>query len=276
MKKPLVSVEWLQENINDPKLIVLDASVKNTITNIETDYPGIQIKRARFFDIKNVFSDKENNLPNTLLSPEAFTIACRKLGINKDSIVVVYDNLGIYSSPRAWRMFHIMGFNNVTVLDGGLPTWIENGLETEPKEVKEYTTGDFTAKHQNDLVVTKDDVLKNIDSKKGLVLDARSKARFYAEVPEPRAGSRSGHIPNSISLPYTLLIKDGKFLPKNELEKIINEFNLSDSPLVFTCGSGMTACIILLACELVNKNKKSLYDGSWAEWGQENGLPVST
>lgn len=276
MEKPLVSVEWLQENLNNPKLIVLDASVKNTIANIETDHPGIQIKGARFFDIKNDFCDKKNNLPNTLPTPEAFTTACRKLGINKDSIVVVYDNLGIYSSPRAWWMFQIMGFNNVTVLDGGLPAWIDNGKETEPKEVKEYTTGDFTAKHQNDLVVTKNDVLKNIDSKKDLVLDARSKARFYAEVPEPRAGSRSGHIPNSISLPYTLLIKDGTFLPKNKLEKIINEFNLSDSPLVFTCGSGMTACIILLACELVNKNKKSLYDGSWAEWGQENGLPVST
>ncbi|PCJ94147.1 MAG: sulfurtransferase [Flavobacteriaceae bacterium] len=275
MEEPLVSIEWLRENFTDPKLILLDASVKNTIKNIETEYPGIQIKNARFFDIKKSFSDQESDLPNTIPAPKAFTEACRKLGINKDSKIVVYDNLGIYSSPRAWCLFHIMGFQNVAVLDGGLPAWVKNGLRTEPKEVKTYPNGNFTATYQSHLVVDKDDVLKNIAEKKALVLDARSKARFYAEVPEPRTGYRSGHIPNSISLPYSTLLNEGMFLPKPELEKVIGKHNLEETPLIFSCGSGMTACIVLLACALVNTNEKSIYDASWAEWGQENGLPIS-
>ncbi|NJB69693.1 thiosulfate/3-mercaptopyruvate sulfurtransferase [Saonia flava] len=268
--EPLVSVEWLQENLNNPKLIILDATVKNTIANIDTVYPGIQIKNARFFDIKNSFSDKESALPTTMLSPETFTQECRKLGIKKDSIVIIYDGLGIYSSPRAWWMFKIMGFQNVAVLDGGLPVWIEKGYETEAKEIKFYNLGDFTADYQKDLVVTNEDLIKNIESKEATVLDARSKARFYGEVAEPREGYKSGHIPNSINLPYSKLLKDGKFLPKTELKKVIEKLNLNDSPQIFTCGSGMTACIILLGCQLVNANNKALYDGSWAEWGQES------
>lgn len=275
MQQPLVSVKWLEEHFNDSKLIILDASIENTITKKETDFPGIQIKNARFFDLKNSFCDLENPLPNTLPKPEVFTEKCRKLGIYQDSIIVVYDNLGIYSSPRAWWMFQIMGFKNIAVLNGGLPAWMANNLRTEPIRVKTYSRGDFKVVHQKELVTPKENVLKNLNDKNALVFDARSKERFYALVPEPRENMRSGHIPNSINLPYTSVLKNGKFLSKIELKEILDQFDLKKQSLIFSCGSGITACIILLACELALENKKSLYDGSWAEWGQVNHLPIS-
>lgn len=270
----LVSVSWLQENRNNSNLIVLDASMESKLKK-KTNHPGIQIENARFFDIKNTFSDQDSELPNTLPTPEAFTSACRKLGINQDSIIVIYDNLGIYSSPRAWFMFKIMGFQNVAVLDGGLPEWIKKDFLTESISSKTYKTGNFTANYQSDLMITKKDILKNIEEKKSLVLDARLKARFYGEVPEPRAGLRSGHIPNSMCLPYGMVIKDGKFLPLTELKIALEAFDLKNKPLIFSCGSGMTACIILLACDLVLDNRMSLYDGSWTEWGGNRELPIS-
>lgn len=275
MLPSLVSVEWLKENILNPKLIVLDASIESKLTK-KTSYPGIQIEDARFFDLKNNFSDQYSELPNTLPTPEAFASACRKLGVNQDSIIVVYDNLGIYFSPRAWFMFKIMGFQNVAVLDGGLPEWIKNGFQTETILSKTYKIGNFTVSYQSDLIVTKKDILKNIEEKKAIVLDARLKTRFYAQVPEPRASIRSGHIPNSMCLPYGIVLKDGKFLPLAELKIAIDVLDLKNKPLIFTCGSGMTACIILLACNLVLDNKMSVYDGSWTEWGGNNELPIST
>ena len=276
MQQPLVSVNWLEENFNNPKLIILDASIKDTISKKETDFPGIKIKNARFFDLKISFCDLQNPLPNTLPKPEVFAEECRKLGIYQDSILIVYDNLGVYSSPRAWWMFRIMGFKNIAVLNGGLPEWMANNrLKTEPIRVETYGRGDFKAVHQKQLVTPKEKVLKNLRLKNALVLDARSKERFYALVPEPREQMRSGHIPNAINLPYTAILKDGKFLDKIEIAEILDQNGLKKHPLIFSCGSGITACIILLACELVLENTKSLYDGSWAEWGQLNDFPIS-
>ena len=272
MTQPIVSAAWLQNNLVNPNLIILDASFKENQSNIKTDLENIQIKGARYFDIKNTFSDANNPLPNTLPSPNQFEIEAKKLGINKNSIVVIYDNLGIYSSPRAWWLFKIMGHQNVAVLDGGLPEWIKEGYALE--EIPEnpiYTVGNFEAKFNPELVKSKEQILENIQTKEAVLIDARAENRFKGIGDEPRPGLRSGHIPGSINIPYTQLLQNGKFLPKEELIKVLKP---DSRPLIFTCGSGVTACIDLIAYELIGKNPKSVYDGSWTEWGQLENLPI--
>ncbi len=272
MTEPIVSVAWLHANHKDPSLIILDASLKESQSNLKTGLENIQIKGARFFDIKNTFSDTTNSLPNMLPSTNEFEIEAKKLGINKNSTIVVYDNLGIYSSPRAWWLFKIMGHQNVAVLDGGLPEWIKEGYAIE--EITEnpiYTIGNFKAKFNSELVKSKEQILENVQTKDAILIDARAENRFKGIGDEPRPGLRSCHIPGSINMPYTQLLQNGKFLPKEELATILK---ITDKPLIFTCGSGVTACIDLIAYELICKNPKSVYDGSWTEWGQLENLPI--
>jgi thiosulfate/3-mercaptopyruvate sulfurtransferase len=272
MKNPIVSVQWLHEHLADSDLIVLDASQQVNQAKVEPEFQDIQIKGARYFDIKNDFSDTESSLPNTLPNPEAFAKAARKLGINNESKIVVYDSLGIYSSPRAWWLFKIMGHKNVWVLDGGLPEWSKQAYAVEKLINLVYTLGDFESKFKPELFKTKEQILENIATKESVLIDARSEDRFLGETEEPRKGLRSGHIPGSINIPYTSLLHEGKFLSKEELAKILPQ---DDKPLLFSCGSGVTACIDLIAYELIgNNNPKAVYDGSWTEWGQIDNLPI--
>ncbi|HJR99552.1 MAG TPA: sulfurtransferase [Flavobacterium sp.] len=265
MKTPIVSVNWLKEHLNDPELIILDAV-------LDPPPHDLQIVGARTFDIKNKFSDTSSSLPNTLPKPEAFAAEAQKLGINKNSKIVVYDTKGIYSSPRAWYLFKSMGHENVWVLDGGLPAWIKEELPTEIVSSSSYPKGDFEAQFNPEMFKNKEQVLENINSKKAVVVDARSTDRFNAETEEPREGLRSGHIPGAINLPFANVLKDGKYKSKEELEKILP---LQDKNLYFSCGSGITACIDLIAYELIDaKNQKAIYDGSWTEWGQDHSLPI--
>lgn len=261
MTESIVSSEWLYNNLESEDLIILDASQKEGDENIK-------IKGARIFDIKNDFSDKESVFPNTLPFPKDFESACRKLGINNRSKIVVYDNKGIYSSPRVWWMFKTMGHDNIAVLDGGLPDWNNNGYPTESRVQGEFEKGDFEEDFQSDYIKDFDFVLYNSKDPKALVIDARSAGRFNGTSPEPREGLSSGSIPESINLPYTEVLESGKYKPKTELAAIFNDLQLGESELVFSCGSGITACIIMLAAEMVIPNEKSVYDGSWTEWAQ--------
>ncbi|SFF37991.1 sulfurtransferase [Flavobacterium xueshanense] len=272
MTKPIVSAAWLFSNLEDPNLIILDASFKENQSNVKTDLKNIQIKGTRFFDIKNTFSDTSNPLPNTIPSPEQFELEARKLGINKNSSLIIYDNLGIYSSPRAWWLFKLMGHQNVTVLDGGLPEWISQKFPVEAiPENPNYSIGNFEAEFIPELVKSKEQILENVHTKDAVLIDARAENRFRGNGAERRTGLRSGHIPGSINVPYTQFLQNGKFLPKEELVKVMK----TDSrPLIFTCGSGVTACIDLIAYELIGKNPKSVYDGSWTEWGQIGNLSI--
>lgn len=270
MTNPLVSAAWLQEHLNDPNLIVLEARLEQNQSNSANQFSDLQIKGARLFDIKNNFSDTNNPLPNTFPSEEQFTAESQRLGINSNSTIVVYDTLGIYSSPRAWWMFKAMGHSTVFVLDGGLPKWVKDGFSTEKQNDTTYPKGDFVAKFQPELIKNKQQILENITSKKAVLMDARSADRFQASHEEPRAGLRSGHIPGSINIPFAELQQNGQFKSATELKEILK---LNDQPLYFTCGSGITACIVLLACELISDNPKAVYDGSWTEWGSTD-LPI--
>ena len=268
IKDPVVSVEWLFENLNHPDLIILDATIKKvTDSELGIGHSILGIPGARFIDIKNKFSNKKSTLPNMLLSPADFALACNNLGIKNSSKIVVYDQLGIYSSPRVWWMFKTMGHDQVAVLDGGLPEWIRAGKPLGELDENYIPTALFEAGLRNENVVDANQVKQAIDDSNTLILDARSKGRFNGTEPEPRAGLKGGHIPSSCSLPYAEVLDDGKFKSEKELQELFTAFASGNKKLIFTCGSGITACIIMMAAAIAGYNNSAVYDGSWSEWG---------
>ena len=271
---PLVSVNWLSQNLNAPNLVVLDVSLESNIANIKVEFPGIQIKGARYFDLKRKFSDLESRLPNTLPNPKYFSLASRNLGMNNNSTIVVYDNIGIYASLRVWWMFKSMGHKNIAVLDGGLPSWKNKKYPTESIQNRVFPEGDFKAKFNPNLLKKAFNILENIKSKEAILVDARSNERFCGLIPETRKNLKSGHIPNAINLPFLEVLKDGKFLSTNEIYATFKKLKIDKRSKIFTCGSGLTACILILASTLISKDNHFLYDGSWSEWGQLEGVPI--
>ena len=276
IEKPLVSVEWLLKNLEAPNLIILDASIQK-VGEDKSELQLIartQIKDARFFDLKMKFSDLTSEFPNTMQVPSEFSESARQLGINKNSAIVVYDDLGIYSSPRVWWMFKAMGYTNIAVLNGGLPEWKKKGMPVEKNKIYQGERGDFIADYNPHLMSVYKDLLHSIKIESTIVIDARSENRFNGTEPEPREGLRSGHIPNSTNLPYTNLIKNGKMIAKEKLLKNFSKFDMKQNRLVFTCGSGITACILALGAEIVELQNIAVYDGSWTEWGSITELPI--
>ncbi len=268
MIKPIVSSQWLFENGNNADIIILDAS-QNAITSDKTVQHNLQIPGARNFDLKNNFSDNSSDLPNMFPNATQFELEAQNLGINSSSIIVIYDNLGIYSSPRVWWMFKTMGHQNVYVLNGGLPDWMKHNYPTEEKQSQQYELGNFKAQFNSENVKDYDLIKANLNNEKHIIVDARSSGRFNGTAPEPREGLRSGHIPSSFNIPFGDVLENGKYKSKEELTEIFEKVNPENKELIYACGSGLTACIILLAGELVLPNKTAVYDGSWTEWAQK-------
>lgn len=269
----LVSTEWLHENLQHENLIVLNATIQKVGTKKEEEIDKQQIPGTIFFDLKNVFLDKEAEYPNTIPSEKHFQREVQKLGINHDSCVVVYDDIGVYSSPRVWWLFNVFGFKNIAVLNGGLKDWINAGYKTESPERMEKLEGDFEASFNKGLYASAEEVFKSLE-KEVSILDARSKGRFNATSPEPREDLRGGHIPKSLSLPYSVLQEEGKMKPIEELKKLYIDNNPENKEMIFTCGSGITACILALGAQASGYTNYKVYDGSWTEWAGRLELPI--
>lgn len=267
MNESIISVTELQEKLHDKKIIILDCTLPNQLAKQSIEIQDLQIRNTRFFDIKAKFSNVTDAYPTAYPLVEQFETEAQNLGINRDSQIVVYDVNGIYSAPRVWWLFKSMGHTNVSVLDGGLPEWIKKGHPTEKKTTQRYSKGDFKAKFNQNWVRRFDAVFENVKTKAELVVDVRSQARFLEQVPEPREGLRRGQIPDSVNLPYLNVLNDGKFKTKEELQPIFQFLENEERNIVFSCGSGITACVVLLASEGVIKNNRAVYDGSWTEWG---------
>lgn len=269
MKQYTVTADWLNNHQSDKNLIILDARQGNNKAGLTSSFENIQIKNAIHFDIKGSFSDLDSPFPNMLLNAADFEKRCQVLGINSSSRIVIYDALGIYTSPRVWWMFRAMGHRNVTVLNGGLPEWAAKGYATEAFGTKStLPKGNFKAAFQPKMVVDIDFVKENINSETAIVIDARSAGRFNGTTPEPRKGLRGGNIPKSVSLPFQAVLENGQFKSPEAIQAIFKDFEITDNqPIVFSCGSGITACIIYMASEMALDNPKAVYDGSWTEWG---------
>lgn len=296
---PIVSVNWLHENLKDPNLKVLDSSwyMPDEQRNPIQEYQVAHIPGALFFDIDGI-SDRITKLPHMLPSEEAFAAAVSALGIQNKDDVIVYDGKGIFSAARVWWMFRVFGHNRVWVLDGGLPTWRAAGYDVESsasgdailkasaasEAIEKVYQGQavgpvtFETKFQPHLVWTLDQVRKNLEEKTHQLVDARSKARFAGNAPEPRKGIRSGHVPGSRCLPFPqVLSESGTILSVDELKQKVEQAGISlDSPIATTCGTGITASVLALGFFRLGQHDVPVYDGSWTEWGGNPDTPVET
>ena len=273
LTNPLVSVDWLYEHLNAPNLVVLDASLPKAGMGEDT-LSRFLIQGARFMDLKNQWAQNDAQFPNTMLGASNFEQTAREFGISNSSALIMYDQHGIYSSARGWYMFRAMGHENVAILDGGLPAWEQKGYPVVPKEAYRGASGTFKAQPRQDYFKTHREVLEGLQEDSKLVLDARAHDRFLGSAPEPREGLRSGHIPGSKSLPYNELQEEGRMKDTKELEALYAGKADSNQSLVFSCGSGITACVLALGAEMTGRSDYSVYDGSWTEWGSLKELPV--
>lgn len=274
--KTLVSTDWLAAHLTDPDLRIIDASwyLPAMGRNARAEYTAAHIPGARFFDIDDI-SDSRSTLPHMAPPPEKFISKLRAMGVGDGHQVVIYDGMGIFSAPRVWWTFRLMGKTDVAVLDGGLPKWLAEGRPTEdmPPLVRDRH---MTVSRQNHMV--KDVTQVAHASKLGhtQIIDARPAPRFKGEMPEPRPGLRLGHIPGAKNLPFAdVLHPDGTMKDASTLRAAFAQAGVDlTRPAITSCGSGVTAAILSLALERIGHRDHALYDGSWAEWGMYDDLNV--
>jgi thiosulfate/3-mercaptopyruvate sulfurtransferase len=267
---PLVTASRVTERLNDPGMVVLDATLPpvGITPPIDTyaQYLAKHIPSAVFFDIEEL-SDHSTPLPHMLPTPEAFSRSMSALGVGDQMSIVIYEQEGVFSAPRAWWMLRTFGAQNVYILDGGLRAWIEARLPTHTGHV-DRASAIFQARLDADAV--KDFAqIKQVIAKHAQILDARSSGRFTGGLPEPRPGISSGHMPGATSVPFTELLEDGRLKPVEELREYFTAKGVNmEQPITTSCGSGVTAAIISLGLTIAGAEQVRLYDGSWAEYAQ--------
>jgi thiosulfate/3-mercaptopyruvate sulfurtransferase len=265
---PLVTTSWLADRLRDPGVVILDATLAPVGVTPPVDtrarYLAKHIPGAIFFDIDGL-SDHSSPLPHMLPAPDVFSRSVSALGVDDHMAIVIYEQEGVFSAPRAWWMLRTFGAQDVYILDGGLRAWIEAGLPTHSGHVYRAPAG-FHANLDHKAVKDFSEIQQMI-AEHAQILDARSASRFSGISPEPRPGISSGHMPGATSIPFTDLVEEGRLKPAEELRHIFTAKGVDmKQPITTTCGSGITAAVIALGLEVAGANNVSLYDGSWAEY----------
>jgi thiosulfate/3-mercaptopyruvate sulfurtransferase len=274
----LVSTEWLAGHLDAPDLKVVDATwyLPTLARDARAEYAAAHIPGAVHFDIDDI-ADQDSALPHMLPGPAKFSSRVRRLGLGDGTRIVIYDANRYSASARAWWMFRVFGHPDVAVLDGGLAKWRAEGrpLDDRPVAPRE---AHFTARQNHLLLRELEQVRANLVGRREQLVDARSAGRFQGAEPEPRAGLRAGHIPQSLNLPFLdLVAADGTLRPPAELRQRFDAIGLElDRPIVTTCGSGVTACTVALALHRLGAGEVAVYDGSWSEWGARGDTPVES
>lgn len=271
-----VTQDWLAEHRHDAGVQIIDARMlppgQELTRDIHAEYLAGHLPCAPFFDIE-ALSDHSSPYPHMMPRPETFAVAMRELGISDDKHLVVYDDGSLFSAPRAWWMLRHFGVSEVSILAGGLAGWKNQGLPLEQGETALPQSG-FDARPQPDQIRTLNDVLLVSHEGGAQIIDARAAPRFNAEVDEPRPGLHRGHIPRSLNLPWNTLVHDGQLKDNAKLEAAFRAAGVDfQQPIIATCGSGVTAVVLLAALTAIGYQDISLYDGSWGEWGSRDDLP---
>ncbi len=274
---PLVSTDWLAARLDEPTVAIIDASwfMPGSGRDPAAEYAERHIPGAVFFAIDEI-CDHVSELPHMLSAPADFAVAARRLGVRRDSQVVVYDSHGLFSAPRVWWTFRAMGHAETLVLDGGLPKWIAEGRALESGwRTPEH--GDFRARPDGALVRDLEAVRAALEFGGEQVVDARPADRFAGRAPEPRPGLRPGHMPGAKNLPWNnVLTADGGLA---DISKLRDAFEVAGvdltAPIVTTCGSGVSASLLALALARIGRADAAVYDGSWSEWAARSDTPVA-
>ena len=271
LKGFVISSEELSSQLNDQNIILLDSR-----WSLDAKYPSIidykksHIPSSIFFDL-NKFFDYSSKLSHTLPTEEQFIRAVSNIGINNKNKIIIYDANGFFNSCRVWFMFKVFGHEDIVILDGGYENWVKKKLPIE-KKINRLKKSHYKASLKKQFLIGKlklEEIVNN-QSDEYAIVDARSESRFLGKEPEPRKGIRKGKIKNSINIPYTKIFdSEGLISSLDILKKVFfDENNLKGKKVISTCGSGITACNILFALQVLSHKKNFLYDGSWAEWGK--------
>jgi thiosulfate/3-mercaptopyruvate sulfurtransferase len=276
---PVVSVQWLGDHLGAPDVRVVDASwhMPAAGRNARAEYQACHVPGAVFFDI-DAISDPDSPLPHMAPSSELFSSRVRKLGLGDGVRIVVYDSTGVFSSPRAWWLFRLMGHEDVVVLNGGLKAWLAACMATEdmpPVQMERH----FTARRRSDLVRDMAQVGAKLETGAAQIVDARPAGRFAGSAPEPREGLPSGHMPGALNVPWSGLVdpETGMMLEPAELAKVFAGAGVDLSKrIVTTCGSGVSACVLALGLARLGLWDVPVYDGSWSQWAATPGAAIAT
>ncbi|MCC3717115.1 3-mercaptopyruvate sulfurtransferase [Rouxiella badensis] len=278
MSSSIVSTDWLASHLDQSGLVIIDCRKSKPGINPPIDFHGkyleAHIPGAVYVEVDDI-SDCSTGLPHMLPDAEAFSKSMSERGISNNSAVVLYDEGDLFSAPRVWWMLTRFGANNVRILDGGLNAWLKEGKRTEGGERK-LPPANFEARLESQVVVSAEQVKQALG--KVQIIDARSLGRFRGEQPEPRPGLHGGHIPGSLSVPFTELTENGRIKSPQALKETFSRLGVDTTQrTISSCGSGVTAAALLFGLHLIGAEDVLIYDGSWAEWGDINkDYPIET